>query len=292
MKSIRRFFAARKLKMWQDIAACLALHVLLIALIFAGLLPALRATLSLLCLLFTPGYAALALFFPGKKDLDYATRFGLSPVVSIAVLIPIGLILNYSAWGLRLEAILAAVTGFVAVFGAAGLWRRSGLAPELQYRLPWPVSRKSAVEYLPLAVIVAVVFVAVWGFFEDLIAEGAAETYTEFYLLSPDGVAGEYPQQAVAGEPVVVVVGIANYERGPVLYHVVVMEADGSLQRIASVNLDAGQTWEQPCTFTLTVPGEKNPVSFLLYREGDSEPYRSLQLWITVFPPPTPAPGP
>jgi uncharacterized membrane protein len=292
MKFLRRLFEGRKLEMWQDIAACLALHVLLILFILAGLLPALRATLSLLCLLFTPGYAALALFFPGKKDLDSATRFGLSPIVSVAVLIPIGLILNYSSWGLRLEAILAAVTGFVAVFGAAGLWRRSGLPAELQYQPPWPVSRRNAVQYLPLAAIVAVSFVAVWGYFEELIAENAGEPYTEFYLLGPDGTAGGYPQQAVAGEPVTILVGIANHERGPVLYHVVLVQADGSMQRIVSVNLDAGQIWEQPCTFTLTVPGEKNSTSFLLYREGDSEPYRSLQLWITVSAAPESTPGP
>lgn len=283
MKFIRRWFEGRKITLWQDIAACIVLHILLIILILAGLLPALRALLSLLCLLFTPGYATLALLFRGGKDIDSTTRFGLSPIVSIAVLIPLGLFLNYSIWGLSLEAILAVITGYVLLFGLAALWRRSGIPPDLQFQLPWPGTKQGAVKILPVVVIIAVLWIAVWGYFEGLIAQNAGEKYTEFYILGPDGVADQYPQQAAVGEPVTVIVGITNHENAAVLYHVVLMEADGSLQRIASITLEDDQSWEQPCTFALTVPGEKNRTSFLLYREGDSEPYRSLQLWITVL---------
>jgi uncharacterized membrane protein len=264
MKFIRRLFEGRIVNLWQDIAACSVLHILLIALILSGLLPALRALLSLLCLLFTPGYSTLAAFFPAGKDIDHTTRFGLSPIVSIAVMIPIGLVLNYSSWGLRLEAILAVVTGYVVVFGLAALWRRSGISPELQFQLPWPGTTKSAGKILPMVVILSTIGIAVWGYFEGLIAENAGERYTEFYLLGPDGVADQYPQQTAVGEPVTVLVGISNHEKAAVLYHVVLMEADGSLQRIASITLEDNQTWEQPCTFTLTVPGAKNRTSLLV----------------------------
>jgi uncharacterized membrane protein len=292
MKYIRRLFEGRKINLWQDIAACVVLHILLIALILAGLLPALRAVLSLLCLLFTPGYATLAMFFPGGKDIDPAARFGLSPVVSVAVLIPIGLALNYSIWGLSVEAILAGITGYVVLCGMVALWRRSGISPELRYSFPWPGTKQGAAKLLPLIVILTILGIAVWGYFERLIAESAGERYTEFYILSPDGVAGQYPQQTVVGEPVTVIIGITNHEHDAVLYHVVLMEADGSLQRIASIPLEDNQSWEQPCTFALTVPGEKNRISFLLYREGDNEPYRSLQLWITVLETPESIPKP
>ena len=282
MKFIRRFFEGRKINLWQDIAACGVMHILLIASILTGLLPALRILRSLLCLLVTPGYATLAAFFPAGKDIDHTTRFGLSPIVSIAVLIPIGLVLNYSIWGLRLEAILTVSTVYVVLFGLAALWRRPACPRNSSSNCPGRAHRGRGKDPSD-GCIVSAFGIAVWGYFEGLVAEKRENNTpnSTFWArtASPINILSRLPWES----RLTVILGIANHENVAVLYHVVIMEADGTLQRIASITLEDNQTWEQPCTFTLTIPGERNRTSFLLYREGDSEPYRSLQLWITVL---------
>lgn len=280
-----RFLNFRKIVLWQDIALILLLHGIMILMILSGLLPALRAFLSLVCLLFAPGYTTLALLYPDGKGIDRTERFGLSPIVSIAVLIPLGLLLNYSAWGLRLDALLGVFTGYSALVGGGALWRRSHLDPTIQFALPAIQSGRAFRRILPLILIICVSSIAVWGFLESLVAESGGERYTEFYLLGSDGMADQYPKQAAAGEPFPLIVGIINHEQKTVLYHVVLMEMDGRLQRIADVTLESGQTWEQPCMVTLSELGEKSKVNLLLFREEDSNPYRSLQLWISVFKP-------
>ena len=43
-----------------------------------------------------------------------------------------------------------------------------------------------------------------------------------------------------------------------------------------------GQGLEQEVNFTPVSVGENQRVEFLLFKEGESEPYRSLHLWIDV----------
>ncbi|MDH4300312.1 MAG: DUF1616 domain-containing protein, partial [Dehalococcoidia bacterium] len=61
-----------------------------------------RIVLGLPFLLFFPGYTLMAALFPKKDRLGGVERVALSFGLSIAVVPLVGLILNYTPWGIRL----------------------------------------------------------------------------------------------------------------------------------------------------------------------------------------------
>lgn len=62
----------------------------------------LRKALGLAFVLFFPGYVFITALFPEKKELDNLERLALSLGLSIAIVPLIGLLLNYTPWGIRL----------------------------------------------------------------------------------------------------------------------------------------------------------------------------------------------
>ena len=99
------------------LAVAWALATTLIVLLAPFAEPA-RIGLGLVFVLFLPGYVLVAALYPRKDDLDLVERVALSLGLSIAVVPLIGLGLNYSPWGIRLNPILAFVTLFIVL--AAG----------------------------------------------------------------------------------------------------------------------------------------------------------------------------
>ena len=84
-----------------------------------------RWVLGTLFVIFLPGYAFIEALFvnpiSGKKELDQIARFALSIGMSLALVPLIGLLLNYTPWGIRLEPIAVSLSVFtlICVFVAA-----------------------------------------------------------------------------------------------------------------------------------------------------------------------------
>jgi len=150
----------------------------------------------------------------------------------------------------------------------------TGPEVNLQERL-----RRAVTWVLALMLVVSIIGVA-------YIATNPPETtdpYTEFYILGADGNASDYPTSLSVGETGELTVGIGNHEREPMTYRVVVTR-NGSVTQRVRVQAPEGATRERQ--LTLSVPSEpgRYRVRFLLYRVGidESEPYRTLQLMVTV----------
>lgn len=69
-----------------------------------------RVALGLPFVLFFPGYTLIAALYPRRDDLDGIERLALSLGLSLAVVPLIGLVLNYTPWGIRLGPIVAGLT--------------------------------------------------------------------------------------------------------------------------------------------------------------------------------------
>ena len=76
-----------------------------------------RVLLSLPIILFIPGYILIAALFPQKNELDLIERITLSFGLSIAVVPLIGLGLNYTPWGIRLDPIVTSLSIFIFIMG-------------------------------------------------------------------------------------------------------------------------------------------------------------------------------
>jgi uncharacterized membrane protein len=134
---------------------------------------------------------------------------------------------------------------------------------------------------LGLSVVGAAVAVAV-----TTLSQVPGEPYTEFYLLGPGGKAAGYPSGVTAGEEQTVTVGIVSHEPKITTYRVEV-EADGQvIARAGPLVIAPLDRYEQPLGFTLEAAGDRQKVTFLLYREGQPDAYRSVYLWVDVSPPP------
>lgn len=106
---------------WGAVAATL----LSVALIAATSGPAiyLRYAFGSLLVLFLPGYSLIELLYP-KKELDELTRFALSIGLSLALVPLVGLVLNYTPFGIRLLPVALSLSGLTMVFLVLALRRK------------------------------------------------------------------------------------------------------------------------------------------------------------------------
>ncbi len=260
-----------------DLAATVALVALTNAAVFLPLVreTPLRVALGLPFVLFVPGYAVIAALFPeegagddegdgdgaeGSSDGDEGTgpvggvrergidgieRVALSFGLSIAVVPLVGLVLNFTPWGIRLAPIMVAVSGVTLAATGVAASRRRALPAAERFRVPYrtwyrtgraellePDSRADAALNV-LLVASVVLAVASVGYAVAVPKQG--EAFTEFYLLteneSGDLVADGYPTEMTAGEPTALTVGVGNNEHRTETYTVV-----AELQRVRTVN--------------------------------------------------------
>ena len=71
---------------------------------------ALRWVFGSVFVLFIPGYVTVEALFPKGRELDSIERFALSVGLSLALVPLVGLLLNYTPWGIRLTPIVISLT--------------------------------------------------------------------------------------------------------------------------------------------------------------------------------------
>lgn len=318
-----------------DLGVTIGLLALAVASI---LLPVVRETplrfvLALLVFAFVPGYAFVAALFPrgdttasagdvgraatriGPRGIDGVERLALSVVSSVLIVGLTAFALTQVSVGARVVPILTATGVFTVVATAIAATRRLSLAEPERFSVPYrewlggirPGGRGDAspvVVGLNVLLVVAVLAAATSVAFA-VSTPGESESYTEAYLLTKadDGslVAADYPDDAVAGEEVPLVVGVANHEFDTRTYTVVaslqrvdpetdaVTEAE-ELERF-TLQLDHDESWTREHTVTPTMTGERLRLSYLVYEgEAPAEPtpenaYREVHLWISVSEP-------
>jgi uncharacterized membrane protein len=102
-------------------------------------------------------------------------------------------------------------------------------------------------------------------------------TFTEFYILGPDGKSSNYPINLTAGQQGKVIIGVVNHEYAAISYQLVVKMNNNIIQS-QTISLQNNAKKEIPFTFTASPPGQ-GKMEFLLYKLPDNQKvYRSLHL--------------
>jgi hypothetical protein len=90
----------------------------------------LRSTLGIVFVLFLPGYAFIKMLFPSKvpiktssENMDTVERLALSLGMSLSLIPIVGLILNYTPWGIRLTSITLSLLSLTIVFATVAALR-------------------------------------------------------------------------------------------------------------------------------------------------------------------------
>jgi uncharacterized membrane protein len=198
------------------------------------------------------------------------------------------LILDWLPWGIRLGPIVAGEGLAIAMLSVAALLRRWRLPVEERPALAvnlglksWWAAQDRAGRVLH-GVLGGALLLALIAAAAIVLSPRPGEQFTEFYVLGSEGLAESYPREAAPGEALSVTVGIANREGEAAQYRVEAQVDGEQIGTTGSVSLWDRQVWEAQLIFTLPQVGEDQQIVFLLYRDGEPEPYRKLQLWIDI----------
>lgn len=131
-KSIRDYLRLWDRNLWFYAAVSTALATTLAIYTLPTTLPltAVRWVLGAVFVLFIPGYVTVEALFPKGRELDGVERFALSVGLSLALVPLIGLLLNYTPWGIRLTPIVISLVAFTIGVAALGVARRFRVAAE------------------------------------------------------------------------------------------------------------------------------------------------------------------
>ena len=280
---------------WHDLSLVLAGAVVLLGLFgqeyLAPPLGLLRITLSVVYVLFVPGYCLVAAIFAPGAQPDRAERIALSIGMSAAIIPLLALMLNQTSWGIRpwpilisLFAVTAAASGIAMVrraraarapsvqLASTNRGARTGSGPPAQNRRwLWGVSA-----LIPLLM--------VGGALHSLYP---APRLTEFYILGRDGLAQDYPRAAAGGALVDIQVGLVSYEADRTTYRIETWARDAwadarpiSLATYGPLTLEPGERFETHLSWRMPQDHSDSQIELLLFVEGDTQPYRRLHLWM------------
>jgi len=278
------------LKLKNELGIINFLGIILLIIIILDKFKVLRLALGLPFVLFFPGYVFNAALFPRKNNLDSLERVALSFGLSIALVPLIGLILNYTPWGIRLWPILISLTAFTFGMSVVAWIRRRRLSEESRFNIVFRLNfasgwhKSSLLDRILTMVLICSVAVAVGVLVYIIAMPKVGEKFTEFYILGPEGKAEGYPRELVVGEKAEIILGIVNHEYKPVKYRPEIRIAGEIVGQVDTIILKHEEKWENRVVFTPSEPGENIKVEFLLYKNEGTEPYRKLHFWVDVVP--------
>jgi len=121
-------------------------------------------------------------------------------------------------------------------------------------------------------ILIAAILICVAAIVYLAVTTQPSESFSEFYLLDREGRAADYPSQAVAGQPVSVIIGVINREGRLCDYTVQISQNDAIIKSIKVGTLNDGQKWEQPVEFMLSHAGDLQKVNLYLFMDNGSAP--------------------
>nr|WP_320161270.1 DUF1616 domain-containing protein [uncultured Methanoregula sp.] len=251
----------------------------------------LRLILALPMILFIPGFVLLAVLFPDSNDIDTIERIVLSLGASIVITPLIGLCLNFTPWGIRLDPLLISLSAVIVVLVIIAGIRRNRISPESRYSFPVPEIRQTVQNELALrngskrdkilffTGIFAIGMVILSAALVITLPK-PGEKFSEFYILGENRTADSYPRAVTPDISYPMYVGIGNHEFRNVNYTVEVYlvpkqvnetiiapsQPATLLVKTYSVMISHNETSVIP--FDLIVPDENyTRIDFLLFDE-------------------------
>ena len=171
-----------------------------------------RIIFGLPFVIFIPGYIFIFLLFP-DQEIDIIERIALSFGLSIAIVPLIGLLLNYTPYGIRLTPIMVCLSGFVYIVGLLAIWRWYRLKEKERYKIAIYIDLpKDRVERVLTIALLVSILLSITLLIYIISTPRQGEKFTEFYILGPAGKAEGYPTHLKINENASIIIGIVNHE--------------------------------------------------------------------------------
>lgn len=269
-----------------DIRIVLVLIPLSLLFILVPVSASLRILFALLLLLFVPGYALVSVSFPRRMALTGIERLTVSIVLSIALTILVGFILHYMPCGVRPAPIVLSLSGFTALMLLLSFIVRMRVPESERYELDLSafLARLKAEEKLAgvekamiITFIIAICIAS--GIMIHTKLTFPEEHFTAFYILGEGGRIGNYTTELYLGEKQSTIVGIENQEGKTVNYTLKVLLAGSEIAK-RELSLEEGEKKLEDVSFLMTRVGPRLKLEYILFKEQEEEPYRTLHLWL------------
>jgi hypothetical protein len=129
-KSMQEFLRLWERNLWLYVVLAVSFVTVLTIYVVPSEFPfvALRWVFGSVFVLFVPGYVAVEALFPKGRELDSIERFALSVGLSLALVPLVGLVLNYTPWGIRLTPIMTSLIILTIGLAAIAFARRYRLS--------------------------------------------------------------------------------------------------------------------------------------------------------------------
>lgn len=254
-------------------------------------------------ILFIPGYSVITALYPKKTSLDSIERVLLSFGLSIGLAAFLGLLLKYSFIkylpfvnkltqlnNLNYTSLTIILSTFTFIMLLIAFIRRrrtpegekfyvnfGGFASSIKGQF----EGKSRTNKVLSIILIITILLAISTTVYIILKPKHGETFTEFYILGPNGKASDYPTNLTVGQNGTVIMGIVNHEYQTANYEVVV-RSNGTVMGQQNITLTNGNQTQIPYSFTAGSVGYKN-IEFLLYKLPDTtNVYRSLHLFVNM----------
>jgi len=281
---------------------------------------------AIFLIIFVPGYMVTAALFPNRgayklsaeneagkpskesisqdpsqstHGIDWTERLALSFGCSIAIVPLIGLLLNFSPWGMSLYSVAPATGGFSCLMGFAAYYRRMMLPAKdrlsATFNFRWPAWREYGGHERLLIASLAVAFLLSLGSLAYVLATAPpAPRLTQFFLLGPGGKAMDYPTALNVSQPGTVIVGVVNREGRATNFSIQIsligirimnnqtVEMNRTTLAWYNLSLENGANWVRAVSFSISFPGAWK-IDFELHMNANfAVVYRELHLYVQV----------
>ena len=279
----------------------------------------LRMILALPVVLFIPGYSVVAALYPKAHDFELIERIALSFGLSIVVVPLIGYGLNFTPWGIRLDALVTVLGFFTLVMIGIAHYRRSRIPVTERFIMPFsaiaaagkkelfPATTGRVDRLLGVILLAGIVTAALTTIFVFSFPKGE-EQYSEFYLLDENQTTAQYPNLTLVGLDYPMYVGVGNHESRNITYTIETWKMRTEFNNVTNTTSIIAMDPKDRITITLAdnekkiipynLSVDKNNytrVDFLLFNEsvpgfdvmgGDriNASYRNLHLWVVKKP--------
>jgi uncharacterized membrane protein len=246
-----------------------------------------RIILSIIFLLFSPGYTFLAAVFPSNSSMGPVERIALSFGVSLAMIPVIGLLLHFSWLHLELNPVLITTAVLIFIMSAIAWYRDIRLAPENRLSIRFPKFIPIYLKLKKLDKALTIILVAFLLIFIGVLAFAVAvpdkgEDFTEFYILDAQGTTIDYPEKISYGDSISLIVGVISHEEEDTNYRVEIENNGKLISTLETGSLIQNEKWEEQATFQPPEPGNGQKMEFWLYRQNEVKPYNRNPLSITI----------
>jgi len=246
-----------------------------------------RIIVGLPALVFFPGYILTIALFPRQDALGVIERVAISFGFSVCVTSLFGFVLNYTPWGITLYPILISLSIFIFAISLVAWLRRRRLVQAERFTLSFtlrltPWRARTSIDKILSITLIAAILMTVGSLSYAIATPKTGEKFTEFYIVGTEGKAIDYLSELSVGEEGRVTVCITNREHETENYRVDVMMDNIRVYQVELLELKHDETVEEIVVLRPTKAGDNQKIEFLLYKNGEIEPYLKLHLWVDV----------